>query len=75
MNYQDPQTPAADARSGSAETRPPVSPARLRRAFAITALALAVVLGALWGFNAFRQNMMQQFFANNRPPPLAVNTE
>ncbi|MDX2222389.1 MAG: efflux RND transporter periplasmic adaptor subunit, partial [Rhodospirillaceae bacterium] len=47
----------------------------LRRAFAITALALAVVLGALWGFNAFRQNMMQQFFANNRPPPLAVNTE
>lgn len=75
MNYQDPLSAAAAATSVAADVRPPVPPARVRRAFVVTALILAAVLGALWGFNAFRQNMMQQFFANNRPPPLAVNTE
>lgn len=39
---------------------------------AIMAALLAVVLGGLYGFDQFRQKMIAQFFANNRPPPTPV---
>src|SRR6202011_4345894 len=35
-------------------------------------LVLALVVGALVGFNAFRSHMIAQFFANNKPPPSTV---
>jgi membrane fusion protein, multidrug efflux system len=33
---------------------------------------LALLVGALVGFNAFRSHMIAQFFANNKPPPSSV---
>jgi len=39
----------------------------------IVGLLLAVVLGALYGFNAYRAKTIATFFANNRPPPVPVS--
>ena len=36
------------------------------------AAILAVLFGALYGFNRFRQQAISQFFASNRPPPVPV---
>jgi multidrug efflux system membrane fusion protein len=41
--------------------------------FTIVAVLLALLVGGLWGFNAFRDHMIAQFFANNRPPPIVVS--
>src|SRR6266436_1251138 len=48
-------------------------PVRLTRWFIIVGLLLAVLVGGLVGFNAFRTKMITQFFANNRPPPASVS--
>jgi multidrug efflux system membrane fusion protein len=59
--------------SGRAITEKPLSrPVRLTRWFIIVGLVLALVVGALVGFNAFRSHMIAQFFANNKPPPSTV---
>src|ERR1700720_2349108 len=47
-------------------------PVRTIRWFIIVGLLLAVLVGALVGFNAFRSHMIAQFFANNKPPPASV---
>jgi len=47
-------------------------PVRPVRWFIIVGLALALLVGALVGFNAFRSHMIAQFFANNKPPPANV---
>jgi membrane fusion protein, multidrug efflux system len=47
--------------------------ARMVRWFIIVALALALLVGGLVGFNAFRAHMIAQFFANNKPPPANVS--
>src|ERR1700719_764867 len=47
-------------------------PVRAIRWFIIVGLLLAVLVGALVGFNAFRSHMIAQFFANNKPPPASV---
>ena len=47
-------------------------PVRTGRWFIIVGLLLAVLVGGLVGFNAFRAHMIAKFFANNKPPPLAV---
>lgn len=54
------------------EETPVRRPARTTRWFIIVGLALAVLVGALYGFNAFRSHMIAQFFANNKPPPTVV---
>src|SRR5580700_8414575 len=54
-----------------AET-PATRPVRLVRWFIIVGLLLALLVGALVGFNAFRSHMIAQFFANNKPPPSSV---
>jgi multidrug efflux system membrane fusion protein len=41
--------------------------------FAIVGLALAGVLYGLYWFNAFRQQAMATYFANNRPPPAQIS--
>src|SRR3954470_21805101 len=48
-------------------------PVRMVRWFIIVGLLLAVLVGGLVGFNAFRSKMIAQFFANNKPPPTAVS--
>src|SRR6202023_254781 len=59
--------------SGRAITdKPRARPIRMVRWFIIVGLLLALLVGALVGFNAFRSHMIAQFFANNKPPPAAV---
>ena len=47
-------------------------PVRMVRWFIIVGSLLALLVGALVGFNAFRSHMIAQFFANNKPPPASV---
>jgi multidrug efflux system membrane fusion protein len=47
-------------------------PVRTMRWFIIVGLLLALLVGGLVGFNAFRSHMIAQFFANNKPPPASV---
>jgi multidrug efflux system membrane fusion protein len=47
-------------------------PVRMVRWFIIVGSLLALLVGALVGFNAFRSKMIAQFFANNKPPPATV---
>ena len=53
--------------------KPASRPVRLVRWFIIIGLLLALLVGALVGFNAFRSHMIAQFFANNKPPPTPVS--
>src|SRR5258708_24171307 len=53
--------------------KPRARPARMARWFIIVGLVLALLVGALVGFNAFRSHMIAQFFANNKPPPSNVS--
>ena len=48
-------------------------PIRPVRWFIIVGSLLALLVGALVGFNAFRSHMISQFFANNKPPPSNVS--
>src|SRR5580698_4841315 len=52
--------------------KPRARPIRTTRWFIIVGLSLALLVGALVGFNAFRSHMIAQFFANNKPPPANV---
>ncbi len=62
-------TQAAPARE--ALQRP--SRAKQIRWFVIVALLVALVLGGLYGFNAYRTKMIANFFAHNKPPPAQVS--
>jgi len=42
------------------------------RWFIIVGLLLALLVGGLVGFNAFRSHMIAKFFAGNKPPPVSV---
>jgi multidrug efflux system membrane fusion protein len=53
--------------------KPHKRPVRMVRWFIIVGLLLAVLVGGLVGFNAFRSKMIAQFFANNKPPPASVS--
>ena len=52
--------------------KPRTRPVRMVRWFIIVGLLLALLVGGLVGFNAFRSHMIAQFFANNKPPPANV---
>ena len=54
-------------------TRPP--PSRTRRAvwFIVVLILVGLLLGGLYGFNAYRNKMIAGFFANNKPPPAAIS--
>ena len=52
--------------------KPRARPVRMLRWFIIVGLLLALLVGGLIGFNAFRSHMIAQFFATNKPPPTAV---
>ncbi|MBS0529262.1 MAG: efflux transporter periplasmic adaptor subunit, partial [Proteobacteria bacterium] len=53
--------------------KPRTRPVRTTRWFIIIGLLLAILVGALVGFNAFRSHMIAKFFANNKPPPTSVS--
>jgi multidrug efflux system membrane fusion protein len=52
--------------------KPRARPVRMLRWFIIVGLLLALLVGALVGFNAFRNYKIAEFFANNKPPPANV---
>src|SRR4051812_32160101 len=52
--------------------KPRHRPVRTVRWFIIVGTLLALLVGGLVGFNAFRTKMITQFFANNKPPPATV---
>ena len=52
--------------------RPRPSRRKLVVRLVIMAVLLAVVLGGIYGFDQFRQKMIAQFFAGNRPAPTPV---
>jgi membrane fusion protein, multidrug efflux system len=52
--------------------KPRARPVRMVRWSIIVGLLLALLVGGLVGFNAFRSHMIAQFFANNKPPPSSV---
>src|SRR6201995_6217628 len=54
------------------EEKPRHRPVRTVRWFIIVGALLALLVGGLVGFNAFRTKMITQFFATNKPPPATV---
>src|SRR5436305_2665031 len=54
------------------EEKPRHRPVRIVRWLVIIGALLALLVGGLVGFNAFRTKMITQFFANNKPPPATV---
>lgn len=52
--------------------RPAAAPPKTVRWVSIVGLLLLLVLGALYGFNAFRQHAIKAFFAAHKPPPAVV---
>ena len=52
--------------------KPRARPVRMLRWFIIVGLLLALLVGALVGFNAFREHAIKQFFAGMKPPPTPV---
>ena len=54
-------------------SRPP--PSRVRRTvwFVGVLIVVALVLGGLYGFNAYRDKMIANYFAANKPPPAQIS--
>jgi membrane fusion protein, multidrug efflux system len=55
------------------EKKPRTRPARPVLWFIIIGTLLALLVGGLVWFNHFRNQMIAQFFANNKPPPATVS--
>jgi multidrug efflux system membrane fusion protein len=53
--------------------KPPARPVRMVRWFIVIGLLLGALVGGLVWFNHFRDQMIKQFFANNKPPPINVS--
>jgi multidrug efflux system membrane fusion protein len=54
-------------------SHPLPSRAKRMRWFGIVLLLVALVLGGLYGFNAWRAKMIANFFANNKPPAAQIS--
>jgi multidrug efflux system membrane fusion protein len=52
--------------------RPAAPPAHTVRWLVIVGTVLAIVLGGLYGFNRYRTQAIQTFFASNKPPPAQI---
>lgn len=55
------------------DSKAPKRPVRPLLWFIIVGTLLGVLVGGLVWFNYFRGQMIKQFFANNKPPPVAVS--
>lgn len=53
--------------------KPKKRPVRMVRWFIVVGLLLGALVGGLVWFNNFRGKMIEQFFANNKPPPANVS--
>src|SRR3954470_24472403 len=53
--------------------RPRKRPVQTLRWFIVVGSLLALLVGGLVWFNYFRGQMIKQFFANNKPPPVSVS--
>jgi multidrug efflux system membrane fusion protein len=54
-------------------SRAPPTRAKQTRWFIGVGLLLALILGGLYGFNAFRSHAIATFFATNKPPPAQIS--
>ncbi|HWI27516.1 MAG TPA: efflux RND transporter periplasmic adaptor subunit [Stellaceae bacterium] len=52
--------------------RVPLRSRRMTIWLLVMLLLMALLLGGLWGFNAFRTKAISSFFAHNKPPPAVV---
>jgi multidrug efflux system membrane fusion protein len=60
--------------SGKPLNEPPIKrPVKMLRWTIIIGLGLVLVVGAFVGFENWRANLIKGIFANNKPPPAAVN--
>lgn len=59
--------------SGEPIDKAPQRPVKPVRWFLIVGVLLGALVGGLVWFNQFRGQMIKQFFANNKPPPVAVS--
>src|SRR6478735_9795451 len=59
--------------SGEPIDKAPKRPVKPVRWFLIVGVLLAALVGGLVWFNSFRGQMIKQFFANNKPPPVSVS--
>src|SRR5215831_14495992 len=62
----------AVAREG-ADARPRTTRFKKVLWFTIVSLLLALLLGALYGFNRFREQAIASYFASNKPPPAQIS--
>ncbi len=72
MNIQT-EIHGVKASEKSVEQKPHKKPVKMVRWVVIVGLLLVLLVGGLWGFNAFRAKMIGQFFANMKPPPVTVS--
>jgi membrane fusion protein, multidrug efflux system len=63
----------SEASPAARVTHQPPTRAKQMRWFVIVALLVALVLGGLYGFNAYRAKAIATFFTNNKPPPTQVS--
>jgi multidrug efflux system membrane fusion protein len=73
MSTEAPVTDRSPEKKPPSGSSPGKSRVRTRRWFIIVGSILLVVVGLFYGFNAFRNHMIAQFFANNKPPPVTVS--
>ena len=73
MSTEAPVTDRSPEKEPHHGSKPVKSRVKTRKWFIIVGLLLAVVVGLFVGFNAFRNHMIAQFFANNKPPPVTVS--
>lgn len=62
-----------DVAPSELEEKPHRRPVRMKRWFVIVGVLLALLVGGVVGFNAFRARMIAQFFASNKPPPVTIS--
>jgi multidrug efflux system membrane fusion protein len=67
-----PASSDAVAREPGGAERGGAAPPKTVRWFVIVGLLLALALGALYGFNRYREQAIASFFAANKPPPAQI---
>jgi membrane fusion protein, multidrug efflux system len=63
---------SGSARDGAAIRRVPLRSRRMMLWLVVMLLLMALLLGGLYAFNAFRSHAIASFFAHNKPPPAVV---
>ena len=72
VNPLHPGDAGADALARPATDQTTGARPKTLRWFLIVGVLLALVLGAFYGFNRYREQAIANFFANNKPPPAQI---